>query len=529
MSASPERFLRLDENGRHVETRPIKGTRPRGLGPMHDAALGRALAESDKDRAENVMIVDLLRNDLSRVCRPGTVRVPELFALEQHPTVHHLVSTVVGELDPAADASTCCGRRFPAARSPARPRCGPWRSSPSSSLRAAGCIAAPSAISSTTGAMDTSIVIRTYLALRGRVYFQAGGGIVADSDPELEYRETLDKARALDRRAGRPMILLLDNYDSFVYNLARYVRELGETPVVRRHDALSVDDVAAMAPSHIIISPGPCSPAEAGISTEVVRAARRQHPDPRGVSGPPVHRRRLRRGDRARGSADARQDLADPPPRRRHLPRAAQRRSAPPAITRWSSRRPRCRRTSRSPRRPRTARSWRSSTPATRCTGCSSIPNRCSPSTATAWSITSSTASRRRRGRVPAGRRRRAGARRSRAEHAGRPPPRRWISCGDHRVHPDDDGTGRRDQLRAHGRRVGRRRPSSSSPSSRPPPSATCRDTGVAVVNLTDDAMLFAQGAISSPQFPWVPADGGPRRGARGRLLLAGARGGDDR
>ena len=105
MSASPERFLRLDENGRHVETRPIKGTRPRGLGPMHDAALGRALAESDKDRAENVMIVDLLRNDLSRVCRPGTVRVPELFALEQHPTVHHLVSTVVGELEkPTADS-----------------------------------------------------------------------------------------------------------------------------------------------------------------------------------------------------------------------------------------------------------------------------------------------------------------------------------------------------------------------------------------------------------------------------------------
>ena len=85
-----------------------QGHPPARAGPMHDAALGRALAESDKDRAENVMIVDLLRNDLSRVCRPGTVRVPELFALEHHPTVHHLVSTVVGELDPAR------GRRRPA-------------------------------------------------------------------------------------------------------------------------------------------------------------------------------------------------------------------------------------------------------------------------------------------------------------------------------------------------------------------------------------------------------------------------------
>ena len=96
--------------------------------------------------------------------------------------------------------------------------------------------------------MDTSIVIRTYLALRGRGILPGGGGIVADSDPELEYRETLDKARALIAAladGSSSMILLIDNYDSFVYNLARYVRELGETPVVRRNDALTVDEVAA--------------------------------------------------------------------------------------------------------------------------------------------------------------------------------------------------------------------------------------------------------------------------------------------
>ena len=198
LSASPERFLRLDENGRHVETRPIKGTRPRGLGPMHDAALGRALAESDKDRAENVMIVDLLRNDLSRVCRPGTVRVPELFALEQHPTVHHLVSTVVGELDPGGGR----GRPAPGGVSGRLDHRRP-QGARDGDHRRAGAVAARrllrrrSATSSAPARMDTSIVIRTYLALGGRVYFQAGGGIVADSDPELEYRETLDKARAL--------------------------------------------------------------------------------------------------------------------------------------------------------------------------------------------------------------------------------------------------------------------------------------------------------------------------------------------
>ena len=197
MSASPERFLRLDENGRHVETRPIKGTRPRGLGPMHDAALGRALSESDKDRAENVMIVDLLRNDLSRVCRPGTVRVPELFALEQHPTVHHLVSTVVGELDPAADAIDLLRAAFPGGSITGAPKVRAMEIIAELEPSQRGVYCGSIGYLSTTGAMDTSIVIRTYLALRGRVYFQAGGGIVADSDPELEYRETLDKARAL--------------------------------------------------------------------------------------------------------------------------------------------------------------------------------------------------------------------------------------------------------------------------------------------------------------------------------------------
>jgi para-aminobenzoate synthetase component I len=197
LSASPERFLLLEENGRQVETRPIKGTRPRGLGPMHDAALGRALAESEKDRAENVMIVDLLRNDLSRVCRPGTVRVPELFALEQHPTVHHLVSTVVGELEPGADAVALLRATFPGGSITGAPKVRAMEIIAELEPTRRGIYCGSVGYLSTSGAMDTSIVIRTYVALEGQVYFQAGGGIVADSDPELEYRETLDKARAL--------------------------------------------------------------------------------------------------------------------------------------------------------------------------------------------------------------------------------------------------------------------------------------------------------------------------------------------
>jgi para-aminobenzoate synthetase component 1 len=197
LSASPERFLLLDGNSRHVETRPIKGTRPRGLGPMHDAALGRALSESDKDRAENVMIVDLLRNDLSRVCRAGTVRVPELFALEQHPTVHHLVSTVVGELEPDADAVDLLQAAFPGGSITGAPKVRAMEIIAELEPTRRGVYCGSVGYLSTSGAMDTSIVIRTYVGLGGEVYFQAGGGIVADSDPELEYRETLDKARAL--------------------------------------------------------------------------------------------------------------------------------------------------------------------------------------------------------------------------------------------------------------------------------------------------------------------------------------------
>jgi para-aminobenzoate synthetase component I len=196
LSASPERFLRLDHD-RQVETRPIKGTRPRGLVPMHDAALGRALAESEKDRAENVMIVDLLRNDLSRVCRPGTVRVPELFALEQHPTVHHLVSTVVGELEPAADAVDLTRAAFPGGSITGAPKVRAMEIIAELEPTRRGVYCGSIGYLSATGAMDTSIVIRTFVAAGGELYFQAGGGIVADSDPELEYRETLDKVAGL--------------------------------------------------------------------------------------------------------------------------------------------------------------------------------------------------------------------------------------------------------------------------------------------------------------------------------------------
>jgi para-aminobenzoate synthetase component I len=196
VSASPERFMRVDVGGA-VEARPIKGTSPRGIGPEHDAHLGRALTESPKDRAENLMIVDLLRNDLSRMCRPGTVRVPELFALEHYSTVHHLVSTVVGQLADGADGIDLVRAAFPGGSITGAPKVRAMEIIAELEPSRRGVYCGSVGYLSGTGAADTSIVIRTYLIKDGRAFFSAGGGIVADSDPEAEYLETLDKARAL--------------------------------------------------------------------------------------------------------------------------------------------------------------------------------------------------------------------------------------------------------------------------------------------------------------------------------------------
>jgi para-aminobenzoate synthetase component 1 len=196
LSASPERFLSVDVEGR-VETRPIKGTRPRGLGPEHDAALGQALVESDKDRAENLMIVDLMRNDLSRVCAAGTVRVPELFALEGYATVHHLVSTVVGRLAPGRDALDLLRAAFPGGSITGAPKLRAMEIIAELEPSQRGVYCGAIGYLSVTGALDTNIAIRTTVVRDGHLYFNAGGGIVADSEPEQEYLETLDKARGI--------------------------------------------------------------------------------------------------------------------------------------------------------------------------------------------------------------------------------------------------------------------------------------------------------------------------------------------
>ena len=143
------------------------------------------------------MIVDLLRNDLSRTCPPGSVRVPELFALEHYPTVHHLVSTVTGRMRPGTGATDLLTAAFPGGSITGAPKVRAMEIIAELEPSRRGVYCGSIGYMSITGAMDTSIVIRTLVALGGRAYFSVGGGIVADSDPEQEYRETLDKGRAL--------------------------------------------------------------------------------------------------------------------------------------------------------------------------------------------------------------------------------------------------------------------------------------------------------------------------------------------
>lgn len=194
--ASPERFLSATAGG-VLESRPIKGTRPRGATPADDARLRRELAEAEKDRAENLMIVDLVRSDLGRVARIGSVTVPELCVVETYATVHQMVSTIRAELKPGCDALDAVRACFPGGSMTGAPKL-------EAMTIIAGLEPAPRGIYAGAlgwlgwdGAMDLSIVIRTFVCAGGRATFGVGGAVTADSVPAAEYRESLDKARAL--------------------------------------------------------------------------------------------------------------------------------------------------------------------------------------------------------------------------------------------------------------------------------------------------------------------------------------------
>ena len=200
VSSSPERFLLLRDG--HVSTRPIKGTRRRTGDEDRDRLLRRELLASPKDRAELVMIVDLERNDLGRVCDYGSVRVTQPVVLEEHPTVYHLVATVEGDLHAGVGPVDLIKASFPGGSITGAPKVRSMEIIDELEPTARNLYTGSIGYIGFNGEMDLNIVIRTFLVQHSRLTFQVGGGIVADSSPQAEYDETLHKGRALFRALG---------------------------------------------------------------------------------------------------------------------------------------------------------------------------------------------------------------------------------------------------------------------------------------------------------------------------------------
>jgi para-aminobenzoate synthetase component 1 len=200
VSSSPERYLKLVN--RHVEARPIKGTMPRGKTPQEDKKNRRILENSEKDKSELLMIVDLERNDLGRVSKAGSVKVTELFKLEVYPTVFHLVSTITSELREDKDAVDLIKASFPGGSITGAPKIRAMEIIDELEPTARGVYTGSIGYIGFNGDMDLNIAIRTFVYKNGKVYFQAGGGIVWDSDNASEYEETFHKAAALMKSVG---------------------------------------------------------------------------------------------------------------------------------------------------------------------------------------------------------------------------------------------------------------------------------------------------------------------------------------
>jgi len=197
LSNSPERFIQLMDD--HVETRPIKGTRPRSANAAEDEKNAQALQNSEKDKAENLMIVDLLRNDLSKTCAIGSVKVNKLFQLQSFANVHHLVSIIEGKLKPNQTAMDLLRACFPGGSITGAPKLRAMQIIDELEPHRRGLYCGAIGYIGFDGDMDTNITIRTAVISKNELNFYVGGGIVADSEAQKEYIETLDKASSITR------------------------------------------------------------------------------------------------------------------------------------------------------------------------------------------------------------------------------------------------------------------------------------------------------------------------------------------
>lgn len=304
VSGSPERLLgvRTDSRGRRtVSTRPIAGTRLRDSG-IHDKQFERALRKSPKEIAEHTMLVDLSRNDIGRVAIPGSVEVSELYTVERYSHVMHLVSEVKGLIPESRGVPELFRALFPGGSITGTPKIRSTEIISDIEPVPRGAYTGSMGYISLDGSMDFNILIRSaYFPSNSKeMHLYAGSGIVQDSNPEREWKEIRAKASALVEAAsgmeggGAPWmpphitsswkpepvskkfdgtrVLLIDNYDSFTYNLVQYLYTLGAEVMVFRNNEASISELKNTEPTHVLISPGPGNPKKAGLSLEAVKA-----------------------------------------------------------------------------------------------------------------------------------------------------------------------------------------------------------------------------------------------------------------
>ncbi|MEQ1567789.1 MAG: chorismate-binding protein [Myxococcota bacterium] len=287
IGASPEALVTLDRGVARL--RPIAGTRPRGATPAEDDAHEAELLADAKEAAEHVMLVDLARNDLGRVAVPGGVSVDPFRAVERYSHVMHLVSGVAAPVRPGVDAVDVLFAAFPAGTVTGAPKVRAMELIEALEPERRGVYGGTVGYVDGLDRLDQALAIRTLVVRDGAYRYQAGAGVVADSVPEREHAEILAKAEAIahvlrgDAPAGVPRdprppaprvrapkaptgarVLLVDNYDSFTYNLAAALESLGAGVDVRRNDVVDPDQAEALRPTHVVFSPGPGRPEDAG-------------------------------------------------------------------------------------------------------------------------------------------------------------------------------------------------------------------------------------------------------------------------
>ena len=274
--ASPETLAKMVDG--RVLTFPLAGTRPRGKTKEEDLALEEELLSDEKELSEHNMLVDLGRNDIGKISRPGTVRVEKYLGIERFSHVMHIGSTVAGQIRGDRDSVDVVDAVLPAGTLSGAPKIRACQIIAELEEQKRGIYGGAVGYLDFTGNVDTCISIRLAWKKNGRVCVQSGAGIVADSIPEKEFEECLNKAgavlQAVRTAQGRAqMILLIDNYDSFVYNLYQFIAETGQQVKTVRNDRITPEEVLEMRPDAVVISPGPGKPADAGICEELIRKA----------------------------------------------------------------------------------------------------------------------------------------------------------------------------------------------------------------------------------------------------------------